>query len=488
MKRLIVLVAGVLLGLGARGQNPAQQYIRKMMSREPLKGTVVGISVQDAQGNTVASLNDDLRLAPASNTKLVTTGCALHALGPDYRFKTGLGYTGTVKDGTLEGDLYILGGGDPTVGAKDSIAYRPEALFWKWKTLLRGAGIERIHGRIIGDGNAYEGHLEHASWSYDDLGTYYGTGTSALCFYQNAIDYSVAAGAREGAPVFFVQTYPETPWMHTANYGVTGPAGSGNSLYLYTTDLAPYAQLRGVYAMDRKPKTEHFANKYGALTCAYYFWKNLKETGWEVTGEYAQVDRSGRICGPAFIPQEPAGTPVSIGYTESPALREITRITNWESDNFYAESLMRAMGEAATTVASYDSCRVAVNEVLQGLGMPVEEIQLADGSGLSRMNYLSAGWITDYLQAMLHSPAAGAFLASIPAPGQGTLSMVRIKGGERIRMKSGSMDGVLCYSGYILDAGGAPVYTFSILTNNATAPAKEVRPVLMRFLEFLLSL
>ena len=478
----------MMLGLIAWAQNPAQQYIGKMLSQGPLKGTVVGISVQDMQGKTVASLNEDLRMTPASNTKLVTTGCALHALGPDFRFRTGLGYTGTVKDGTLEGDLYILGGGDPTIGAKDSIAYRPEALFWKWKTLLRGAGIERIHGRIIGDGSAYEDHLEHVSWSYDDLGTYYGTGSNALCFYQNAIDYSVAAGAREGAPVSFVQTYPETPWMHTANYGVTGSAGSGNSLYLYTTDLAPYAQLRGVYGLDRKPKTEHFANKYGDLTCAYYFWKNLKETGWEVTGEYAQVDRSGRISGPDFIQKDLAGKPVEIGYTESPTLSEIARITNWNSDNFYAESMMRAMGEIATTVASYDSCRVAVYEVLAGLGMPLEEIRLADGCGLSRMNYLSATWITDYLQAMLHSPAAGDFLASLPAPGQGTLNMIRIKGGERIRMKSGSMDGVLCYSGYILDAGGAPAYTFSILTNNATAPVKEVRPVLVRFLEFLLSL
>lgn len=488
MKRLFVFVAGMMLGVVAWAQDPVQPYIRKMMSREPLRGTVVGISVQDMQGNTVADLNGDLRLTPASNTKLVTTGCALHALGPDFRFRTGLGYTGTVKDGTLEGDLYILGGGDPTIGAKDSIAYRPEALFWKWKTLLRGAGIERIHGRIIGDGSAYEDHLEHVSWSYDDLGTYYGTGSNALCFYQNAIDYSVAAGAREGAPVSFVQTYPETPWMHTANYGVTGSAGSGNSLYLYTTDLAPYAQLRGVYGLDRKPKTEHFANKYGDLTCAYYFWKNLKETGWEVTGEYAQVDRSGRISGADFIQKDLAGKPVEIGYTESPTLSEIARITNWDSDNFYAESMMRAMGEIATTVASYDSCRVAVYEVLAGLGMPLEEIRLADGCGLSRMNYLSATWITDYLQAMLHSPAAGAFLASLPAPGQGTLNMIKIKGGERIRMKSGSMDGVLCYSGYILDAGGAPAYTFSILTNNATAPVKEVRPVLVRFLEFLLSL
>lgn len=444
--------------------------------------------IRDASGKVIASYNPDTRMAAASNTKLVTTGCALHAFGPDYRFKTGLGYTGRIADGTLEGDLYILGGGDPTLGAQDSIAFRPEALFWKWKTLLRLSGIERIHGRIIGDGSAYEGHLEHASWSYDDIGTYYAPGSNALCYYENAIDYDVAAGPAPGSPVQFTQTYPDTPWMSTLNYGVTGPKGTGNSLYLYTTDLAPQAQLRGSFALGRRPKTEHFANKYGDLTCAYYFWRNLQETGWEVTGGYARVNRSGHISGADESRQEPAAKPIQIGTTESPKLQDIARLANWRSDNFYAESFLRAMGEAATGNAGYDSCRVAIYDVLGGLGLSTESIQLSDGSGLSRTNYLSARWLTDYLLAMRKSPAFAAFLGSLPSPGQGTLSVVKLSQGQRVRMKSGTMDGVLCYSGYILDRSGTPQYCFSLLTNNATAPAGEVRPVLMGIVEFLLSL
>ena len=488
MKRLFLLLAGCAIQAWAFAQGPAQQYLDNIVGKGPLDGTVVGVMVRDAQGNAVAAFNEKQRMAPASNTKLVTTGCALHAFGPDYRFKTSLGYTGCIKDGTLEGDLYILGGGDPTIGSQDSIAFRPEALFWKWKTLLRTLGIQRIHGRVIGDGTGLEGHLEHPSWGFDDMGTYYGCGTNGLCFYQNAIDYDVAAGPTAGSPVRFVQTYPETPWMHTVSYGVTGPAGTGNSLYLYTTDLAPYAQLRGSFATDRKPKTEHFANKFGDLTCAYYFWKNLRETGWEVSGGYARVDRDGRISGPDFVQQEAAAKPAPMGFTESPKLRDIARETNWRSDNFYAEAFLRAMGEAATTDACYDSCLVAIRDVLTDLGLPLEGIQLADGSGLSRMNYISAGWMTDYLLAMRKSPSFEAFLSSLPAPGQGTLSMISLPGGKRIRMKSGSMDGVLCYSGYILDSSGHVAYSFSFLTNNAVAPAREVRPVIMGFLEFLLSL
>lgn len=489
MKRLLTLVA-ILLPILASGQQPvsAQKYLERMAGKGPLKGTLLGVTVRSADGKTVAAFNQDVRLVPASNAKLVTTGCALHAFGADYRFETGLGYVGSIEDGTLKGDLYIIGGGDPTTGTGDGIGLAPDALFWKWKTILRNNGIERIEGRIVGDGRAYEGHLEHASWSYDDLGTYYGAGMSALCFYENAIDYAVSASA-EGQAVNFTQTYPETPWMHTENYSFTGPAGSGNSLYLFTTDLAPYAQLRGTFATDRAPKTEHFANKYGDLSCAYEFWKNLLATGWEVTGGYARVERSGHIQGPDFVLKEMAGKPVKIGVTQGPRLEEIARETNWRSDNFYAEALLRAMGEAASGRAVYDSCAVARKEVLEGLGIREDQIQLVDGSGLSRSNYVSARWMADFLDAMKKSPAFPAFLGSLPAPGQGTLNMIKLgEGAEKVRMKSGSMNGALCYSGYILDEEGKPRFTFSILTNNATATNREVRPVLMGFLDFLLSL
>ena len=487
MKRLLTLLFGtMLLAAGVSAQTPAQKYIDTQVSKEPLKGAVWGVLARRADGTVLAEYNADTRLVPASNLKLVTTGTALHAFGAGHRFRTSLAYTGTIRpDGTLEGDLYIVGGGDPTIGAQDSIALKPEALFWKWKTLLKQAGIQRIDGRIVGDGTRWEGYLEHASWAYDDLGTYYGPGSNALCFYKNAVDLEVSAG-EEGAPVNISQRYPDTPWMHFSSYAFTGPVGTGNSLYLYTTDLAPYAELRGSYSLERRPKTEHFANKYGALTCAYYFWKNLKETGWEVTGGYADIDRNGYLRGADFVPMEKAGTPQEIGYSESPVLAEIVRETNVRSINFYAESLFRAMGEAATQIAVYDSCLVAEKAVLQDLGLDLSGLKQVDGSGLSRMNCVSPAWMVDFLEAMETSPSFGTFLSSLPAPGEGTLRMVKFDGAERIRMKSGSMGGVLCYSGYILDEAGRPEVTFSILTNNSTAPMSQVRAVLLRVLSLLI--
>lgn len=483
--KLFIASALSLLALCAYAQTPVQQYVDAEAGKAPLQGSVWGICVKDLNGKTLVAHNAQQRMMPASNRKLITTGVALHAFGADYRFKTGLGYTGEIlPDGTLEGDVYIIGGGDPTIGSADSIALKPDALFWKWKTLLKGAGIQRIHGRIVGDGTAFEGLLEHPSWDYDDLGTYYGTGGNALCFYENAIDFDVSASA-QGEAVHFTQTYPQTPWMHVSNYGFTGPAGTGNSLYLYTTELAPYAELHGSFATDRKPKVESFSNKFGALTCAYYFWKNLKDTGWEVTGTYADIDRSGHLRGPDFVPQEKAGKPREIGYTESPRLSDIARVTNWRSDNFYAETFLRIMGETATTISEYDSCLVAENVVLKDLGLKMDPIELADGSGLSRLNYVTPDWMTDYLLAMRKSPAFESFFSSIPHPGQGTLSSIRLDPG-RICMKSGSLSGTLCYSGYILDEKGRPCKVFSFMVNNHIAPTSQVRAAIVRVLALLI--
>ena len=485
------MILGMLVGgcLGLQAQT-LQQKVDQAVTREPLKGAVVGVMVQDAAGHVVASREAGRRMVPASNLKLVTTGTALHALGPDFRFETGIGYTGTVEDGTLHGDVYIIGGGDPTIGVTDTVAVKPDALFWRWKSLLKDAGISRIDGRIIGDGRAYEGHLENTTWGYDDTGTYYGAGCNALSYYENAVDYLVSAGA-EGEPVKVTQRFPDTPWMHFSNRTETGPKGTGNSLYLYTTDLAPYAEMRGTYAIDRKPKVEHFANKYGALTCAYYFWQNLRDTGWDISGGYADIDRGGYVRGADFVPAYKAGTPQVLGQSASPTLAKIVRQTNVLSDNFYAEAIFRQMGEKASGIAVYDSCRVAVYDVLEALmDSDLAGIRIEDGSGLSRLNTASPAFLVSFLRSMTRSRGFDAFLASLPQPGEGTLNTLLPKltpaQKARIRVKSGSMDGVLCYSGYILDEQGKPARIFSLMVNGATAKTAALRETLGGLIEAML--
>ena len=160
------MVAAVLVWtIGAAQPNQLQKSITQTITRHPaLSGALVGVSVRDMDGGEIAQWNPQQRMIPASNMKLVTTGTALHSLGADYTFKTAIGYTGTITDGILDGDIYIIGGGDPTLGADAKDFGRLP--FSEWTGILLKAGIKAVHGRIIGDSRLWEGYLELGDWTY----------------------------------------------------------------------------------------------------------------------------------------------------------------------------------------------------------------------------------------------------------------------------------------------------------------------------------
>ena len=149
------------------------------------------------------------------------------------------------------------------------------------------------------------------------------------------------------------------------------------------------------------------------------------------------------------------------------------------------------MGEKASGIAVYDSCRVAVYDVLEGLmESDLAGIRLEDGSGLSRLNTASPAFLVSFLRSMTRSRGFDAFLASLPKPGEGTLNTLlpNLPDSQkaRIRIKSGSMDGVLCYSGYILDEAGKPARIFSLMVNGATEKTAVLRETLGSLIEAML--
>ena len=152
------------VALAGREEGPAESEIRERIeavAADPaFSQAVVGICARKADGTPLVEMNSQTMMLPASNMKLISTGAALHALGTDMQFETRLGYDGTVEDGTLHGDLYIIGGGDPTLGSKDSIAVDIDHTFAQWEAIIRANGITRIEGRIIGDGRWFEGMAE----------------------------------------------------------------------------------------------------------------------------------------------------------------------------------------------------------------------------------------------------------------------------------------------------------------------------------------
>ena len=489
MRHRVAGLAVLLLSVfTAFGQGKAQLYVDKVAREEPLRGAVLGALAVKANGDTVLCHNHLQKCLPASNAKLITTGVALLTLGSDYEYKTSLAYSGSIDDGVLNGDLYIVGGGDPTLFSRDSIAVPDEKLLSLWAGLISKAGISSINGLVVGDGRYFDGPIEHGSWAYDDLGTYYGAGGDGLCFYLNEQDISVSAGVAVGDPVKVSVGYPSTPWMSWSQTCVTSKAGTGDELYLYNTDLAPVAEMRGTFAIDRKPKTEKCSNKFGALTCAYYLDNYLNAKGISTEG-YADIDHSGHIR-KGFVSGAPAASELTeIGSTSSPSLKRIAYVTNRRSDNFYAETLMRTVVKESLGTACYDSLAVAYGKVFRDLGLDPRGIHIVDGSGLSRKNWISPDFFVSFLGAMLGSPVAKDYLEVLGSPVDGAYpSMLSGEPDEirrRVRMKSGTVAGTRCFSGYILPSPGKPddeTIRFSILINNCPVPSSVLSSIISRII------
>ncbi len=494
MKKTLSIILALCLPLIAAGQTGIRQIIKDIDQCEAFRGGNWGLFAVNLAGDTLACHNAWQRMVPASNVKVFATGTAMHRLGPDFRFRTTLAYSGAITDGILDGDLYIIGGGDPTTAAGSNWPAAGEALFAEWLKILKDNGITSIKGTIVGDGRAYESGRDCYDWSEEDLGFYYGAVPGALNFYENAQDFRVAAADSAGKPVTVETEYPAAPWMIFNHACKTSPAGNGDQLYYFATDFAPFGQMRGFFAMDRQPKTESCINFFPEYTCAYYFHNYLTANGIQVDNAFAEVSPYGRIRRDMLLYDEGEDAAAQdsltvLGSTKSPSLAEISSRALHKSDNFYTEAIFKALGRELTGSTAQDSCIKAEKQVLAGLGVKnIKGVQLRDGCGLSRKNYVSPAFFVRFLCAMTGSPAYGRYLKCFPHPGEDTLQAVMRNSEDstkkRVFIKSGSMDGVRCYCGYILPADGKTENTvvFSVMTNNMTAKSQSIIPQIDKLL------
>lgn len=485
MKRTIFSLAAIICGFSvlASGQNTQTQKLVEQSSVEaPFQNALVGAFAVRAQNDTLVSFNHNLRMIPASNAKLITTGIALHYLGSDWKYRTGIAYSGTVREGTLEGDLYIVGSGDPTLAADYKGVRKIEQTFAEWKSFLDDAGITRINGFIIGDGRHFDGNSIPGSWEYDDLGTYYGATPEGLNFRENTQTFKVGGIREPGRELEFNCEYPSTPWLKVVCTATFGEGRVDNTWY-YNSSIVPVALVKGEFGVGRRSSTITKSNRFAAYTCAHEFFSFLGKHGLIAKG-YADIGPTGNIRRDLMDPtggEKACDGLTFLGYSESQPLREIIADCNRESDNFYAEALVRTVSREITGSADYECCDDARNTVLRMLRINgAENCKFADGCGLSNLNGLTPEFIVNFLTGMKESDAFPDYLASLPYPGIGTLSALFRNEDEnfrkRIRMKSGTVSGVLSFSGYILPEDGNPdgAIVFSVITNNMISSKSSV--------------
>lgn len=444
-------------------QNNVASAVTTFRSSSGMEHASLSILVYDLDTKqTVASFQENTTLPTASTTKLWSTATAMDLLGPEYRAQTRLYIDGTIEDGVLNGNIWIRGGGDPSLGSKYFNKEGHELDFMlPWIDSLKALGIVKINGGVIGDGSefGYEGVPD--GWNWIDLGNYYGAGASGLTIYDNLVRYTFTSGSTVGSIVKVKSIEPEVPGLVYHNY-VKAANGGGDNAYLYG---APYALDR--FGSGTIPTNQAAFLVKGSLPdpelqCAHEFTELLKAKGFEV-GEPAKGVRSMEITSSNAT----YSNRTKIATHQGERLGDIIKETNYRSVNLYAEHMINLVGYEKTGDGSTASgLRVLENHWKSLLN--TDGLHVNDGSGLSRTNAISARHFVSLLESMTTRKYSMEFRATLPVSGvSGTMRNVcnGQAGQGRIAAKSGSMSRIKSYSGYV-DSSSGKHLAFAIIVTN----------------------
>lgn len=434
----------------------------------------VGIEVvQLGTNRTLFSLNSDKLFVPASNTKLFTTAMALTRLGPDHRMVTRVLTAKEPEAGRIAGDLVLAGAGDPSMSfiripyvEKDDPA-DPMAAIEAFADQIAAKGVRWITGDIIGDDTAYEWEPFAPGWGLHDPVWEYGAPVSALNLGSNSIRVDLEPSSEDGAPAAIVTT-PAFDYFVIDN---RTQSAKGDQDDIEVRRLGPrHLQISGTVV--RKPKRDALwlAVDDPALYAATALHDALQRRGIRIDGRPVARHRGEGESAPDL----PAA---ALAERTSPPLGELIRVVDKVSQNLWAELMLREVAHSKTGVGSRKAGLKELQEFLGEAGISEEDYEFSDGSGLSRFGLVKPGAVVALLRYMYASPLKDLWMSVLPVGGEdGTLArrFGKDPAAKAIHAKTGSLSHVNALSGYV-DSATFGELAFSILVNNTSAPAREVR-------------
>lgn len=354
--------------------------VADFLQRNGIPSKSVSIKILDLENNmTIASHNETTPLIPASIMKTVTTAALLETSGPDWRYHTRIFIDGPNDLGYLRGNVIIEGACDPTINSeKEPFS---DDIIEEICLALENQRINRIEGNIIIDENNYSGASRPSSWAKEDCLKYYGTGSHAFNYSDNA---------------------------------------------------------SGDHAVNQPSKT---------------FMAMLKR---ELGNRGIELEENDIT----------EGRRIQIHDHQSAPIDEIMRSCMMRSDNLFAESMLRTYGKLQGCDGSTNEATSRELMLWQEKNLPLDGIEIVDGSGLSRKNRVTANFMTELLRNMSDNPHYASFF---PLAGQeGTLKkfLAGTSLDSYVAMKTGSMRGIQCYAGYKLDEDYMPTHVIVIIMND----------------------
>jgi D-alanyl-D-alanine carboxypeptidase/D-alanyl-D-alanine-endopeptidase (penicillin-binding protein 4) len=435
-----------------------QQDLSLVLASPALRNSSWGVDVRSlARHDSLFSSGAGKLLLPASAMKIVTLAAAAERLGWDYSYETRVLALGAIEGGVLDGDLMVVGSGDPSVDDWDGAASR---LFREWADRLKALGVRSIRGRVVGDDNAFDDEGLGAGWAWDDLGASYATSLGALQFNQNTARLTIGAGPRAGDPAV-VTAEPPVGSVSVLNLTTTGPPGSGLMLAALRRPGRAALELRGSIPVSSAPLVRNVSVDNPTLYFVSALRGALEENGIDVHGAAVDIDDIGNL--------DARGPAIPLLAHHSPPLASLATTLMKNSQNLYGETLLRTLGRGDGGAATAEQGRLAARATLTGWGIDPAAILMADGSGLSRYNLATAQALTTILEHVYSSERLrGPFLASLPVGGRdGTLErrLVGTRAEGRVQAKTGSFSNARALAGYVRSSEDEPI-AFTIMANN----------------------
>jgi D-alanyl-D-alanine carboxypeptidase/D-alanyl-D-alanine-endopeptidase (penicillin-binding protein 4) len=465
-RQLRTASAGNLAELRAR--------LDQILADSALARSRTGIKVVSLRsGDTLYERDSHLLFHPASNQKLLTSAAALAVLGPAFEFSTRVAYdSGAVKDSTIVGNMYLIGGGNPDLTTAE---------LFELSQKLRQAGLRHVTGDLICDDFYFDDVRWGSGWMWDDDPSPDFSRFTALTVNDNAITVSVAPGDSLGA-LAKVTLEPSTDFVQVVNTSVTtldedSTRKDSSTTMSLQTELPLRIDRRwqhnentivvdGAISIGAPLETATVNLLYPEVYAGTLFREVLQSAGIILRGRVAR----------GLAPPRPQ----ILAEHRQPLLPTLINL-NKVSDNLSAELILKTIGaEKFGRRGSAERGLRAMRLFLSSVGVDTLSLQLADGSGVSRYNLITPAAIVGLLTAMWQDFKLGnEFVATLPIAGvDGTLErrMQSTLAAGVIHAKTGSLSGVSTLSGYTATMDGEEL-AFSIMMQPFLGSASAVRRV-----------
>lgn len=424
----------------------------------PQTGVAIFVQPVDAALPTL-SQNADKSLNPASLMKLVTTHAALDLLTPSYRWKTEVYRDSSLDNGVLNGDLIIKGNGDPSFKAQE---------FWRLLMSLQQAGVKEIKGDLVIDKSHFAKNVgnrktfDNETFDKEKWRAYNAEPSAFLVNGRNTSFKFVAAENRVNVSQEF--ELPEVQIINNMKLS-QGVCGDWRSRFGYTVKQnadASVVTFSGTFSPDCGERYLELSvfddEKY-----AFYTFKKL----WRELG--------GKFSGNLKIQELPLSATKILEQVSDPLGYVIRDINKWSNNLMARQLLLTIAAEKIGVPANEAKGEAAIKSWLLQKNLKFDELVIENGSGLSRIERISAQHLGQLLVSAYHSAIMPEFMASLPILAQDGTVKKRLNGSQadsRAHLKTGSIDGVSAIAGYVLDSQNKR-HVVVMLVNHARSGASQ---------------